>query len=181
MKPRFGMLAVGCAIAAVPISFLSLRLVWEQTFLSWERGPQMVGFSLMHAGIGIVLILTLCAGLLWAVITLVVAAVPGKQRHATNFAAAFAVIVLALPTFVPYGFWIRLFAPRIAATPYGPDFLVHMAAFGDISAVDALLEAGVPINSSNQSGIRAIEASANEKQSAMRDHLAIRGGSDKRF
>ena len=29
-------------------AMLSARLIWEQTVWTWERGPQMVGFSLAH-------------------------------------------------------------------------------------------------------------------------------------
>jgi hypothetical protein len=29
-------------------AILAARLIWEQTVWTWERGPQMVGFSLAH-------------------------------------------------------------------------------------------------------------------------------------
>jgi hypothetical protein len=32
-------------IAAAPLYF---RLLWEQTYLTWQKGPQMIGFSLAH-------------------------------------------------------------------------------------------------------------------------------------
>jgi hypothetical protein len=41
---------------------LAARLVWEQTVWSWDRGPQRVGFSLMHSGLGVLLILALYGG-----------------------------------------------------------------------------------------------------------------------
>jgi hypothetical protein len=35
--------------ASLPLAIaLSARLLWEKTVWTWTRGPQMVGFSLMH-------------------------------------------------------------------------------------------------------------------------------------
>jgi hypothetical protein len=140
----------------------------------------MVGFTLMHT-VGIIVIPLFFAALLWAVITLIVALVSSRQRRAVNLVSALVVIALALPVFAPYGFWVRMFASRIAGGPHAVSFLVHMAALGDIPAVDALLNAGVPINASNNIGLRAIEAAENEKKHEMHDYLAKRGGTDKRF
>jgi hypothetical protein len=181
MRKRFSIFAIGCAIAVVPVALLSWRLIWEQTSLSWERGPQMVGFSLMHSGLGIILVLALYAALLWAGVTLVFALASPKHRRALNFAAAALVVLVAVPALAPYGLWVRLFASKIAGSPHASEFLVHMAALGDITAVRALLDAGVPINGSNKSGLRAIEAATNAKQRAMREYLLTRGGNDKRL
>ena len=50
-----------------------------------------------------------------------------------------------------------------------------MAALGSRTAVEALLEHGVPINSSNRQGIRPIVAAENANQPAMREYLVRRG------
>ena len=44
----------GFYIAFVPPALFALDMVWENTLLSWERGPQMIGFSLLHT-VGIIL------------------------------------------------------------------------------------------------------------------------------
>src|SRR5579862_1970345 len=54
-------------------AILAARLIWEQTALSVQRGPQMVGFSLIHSGIGALLFLGPLAGIAWAVATAVAA------------------------------------------------------------------------------------------------------------
>jgi hypothetical protein len=46
--------------------YLVLRIVWEETLLTWRQGPQMVGFSLAHTGPLIPLLLSLAlAGSGW--------------------------------------------------------------------------------------------------------------------
>src|SRR5262245_6235141 len=44
---------------------LATRLVWEQTVWTWKRGEQMVGFSLMHSGVGALLVLAVIASTVW--------------------------------------------------------------------------------------------------------------------
>ena len=51
-------------------SVLAARLVWEQAWLTWQSGPQMVGFALAHGG-GIFLILAPVLLLLWLTIVVV--------------------------------------------------------------------------------------------------------------
>lgn len=70
---------------------------------------------------------------------------------------------------------MQLFAPRIAAGPYAVEFLVHMAALGKLSAVEALLDRGVPVNASGKDGIRPLVAAENANQPAMREYLVSRG------
>jgi hypothetical protein len=41
-----------CAILGS--AMLAGRLIWEMTLLTWERGPQMIGFTLAH-GAGVLL------------------------------------------------------------------------------------------------------------------------------
>jgi hypothetical protein len=40
------------------------RIAWEKTIWTWSRGPQMVGFSLMHIHPGFFVAGLLCCGLL---------------------------------------------------------------------------------------------------------------------
>jgi hypothetical protein len=39
---------------------LAARLLWEKTVWTWTRGPQMVGFSLMHIHPGLAIFGILC-------------------------------------------------------------------------------------------------------------------------
>ena len=82
----------------------------------------------------------------------------------------------ALPVFVPYGVWVEIYAGRIARGEHAAAFLVHMAGQGEIRAVRALLDEGVPIDARNPRGLRAIDAAERQRQSEMRRFLVARGG-----
>jgi hypothetical protein len=61
-------------LCAAPFALLfATRIAWEKTFLPWARGPQMVGFSLMHIHPVFFLIGALCSYwlLLWLAIAIV--------------------------------------------------------------------------------------------------------------
>jgi len=141
---------IGAPLVAATWAYAA-RLVWEQTVLSWERGPQMVGFSLMHSGLGLLFVPAFYAGFLWLGITLIVAtrtrSLGGKSGLAMLLAFLLAWGVLA----VPYGFWQRLFIDK-----YSPaqaiDFFTHAAATGDLRTVEAFLDRGIDINSQSIDG-----------------------------
>jgi hypothetical protein len=171
--------STGFYFAVVPPAFLATRLVWENTALSWEHGPQMVGWVLLHT-IGIVLFPAILLSLVWALSTVVVPLFT-RRWLLGNLVGAATIVALVGVASLPYGFWVKAFAGRIAAGPHAVEFLVHMSALGDLSAVEALLDHGVPINESSREGLRAIEAAENAKQAAVRAYLASRGGTDKRF
>jgi hypothetical protein len=96
---------------------LAARLVWEQTVWSWDRGPQMVGFALMHSGLGVLLILAFHSGLIWPGIFLIAAvftrSLGGKPGVSLLLAYTFAWGVIA----IPYGFWQRMFIDKCSPTP----------------------------------------------------------------
>jgi hypothetical protein len=171
--------STGFYLAAAPSLLLAARLLWENTVLSWERGPQMIGWALVHT-VGLVLFPAVLLSLIWALSTVVVPVFTGRWRLGNLLGAAAIVSSLGLAS-LPYGFWVKAFAGRIAAGPHAVEFLVHMAALGELSAVQALLDRGVPINESNRDGLRAIEAAENAKQIEVRAYLASRDGTDKRF
>lgn len=171
--------SLGFYLAVAPPALLSARLGWENTALSWERGPQMIGWSLMHT-VGIVLLPAVLFSLLWALSAVVVPLFNGKWRLA-NLLGALSIVAMVAVASIPYGFWVKVFASRIAAGPHAIEFLVHMSALGELSAVKALLDHGVPINESDRQGVRAIEAAANAKQAEVQAFLEARGGTDKRF
>jgi hypothetical protein len=141
----------------------------------------MIGFSLMHSGTGIVLLFAFYAALGWGALTIVLAIFSPKRRNLTNIAGVLVITIAAALIFAPSGVWVRLFAGRLAQGPHATEFLVDMAGLGDIKAVEALLDKGVPINASDSRGLRPIEAAQNANQIAMRDFLAKRGATDKRF
>ncbi len=76
MKRNFPSALKYIGIPLVSVTWiLAARLVWEQTVWSWARGPQMVGFSLAHSGLGLLLVLGVLAGLVWVVAVLIAAGI----------------------------------------------------------------------------------------------------------
>src|SRR5438876_5175713 len=54
-RVRWWLLALG-VIPLIGTALLAGRLIWEQTVWTWERGPQMVGFSLAHGSSAVLLL-----------------------------------------------------------------------------------------------------------------------------
>jgi hypothetical protein len=151
---------------------LAAELASEQTFLSWNRGPQMVGFSLAH-GPGIFLIFGTLAGLIWVIAALfamlVTRSFGGKIMLVELVAYALAwVVILA-----PYGFWQRLFIWKFTPTQ-AADFFTYAAATGDQKTVKAFLARGVPINTQTRNGT-ALHGAAVEGDLEMIEYLIQQG------
>jgi len=163
---------IGYAIVAAS-GVLAVRLVWEQTALSWARGPQMVGFSLMHTGLGIPLLLAFYAGLLWAGAVLIAFIVTRSLGNKVivglliTYGLAWAVVA------TPYGFWQRLFIEKFSPSQ-ATDFFTHAAATGDRKTVEAFLGHGVDINTQGRYGT-ALHGAAVEGELETMEFLIAHG------
>jgi hypothetical protein len=64
----------------LPFAGLEIRLLWEQTWLTWTQGRQMIGFSLMHVYPGLLILGVLGAigTALWVLVAIIVLAL---RRH----------------------------------------------------------------------------------------------------
>src|SRR5215831_18447304 len=137
------------AVACVWV--LASRLVWEQSVWTWDRGAQMVGFSLMHSGLGVLLVLAVLVSLVWPVVVVVAAAITrstgGRKTLIllTVYGLGWALIL------TPYGFWQRLFIEKFPP-PQAIELMTYAAAGGDLRTVRAFLHAGVPINAQGRHG-----------------------------
>jgi hypothetical protein len=141
-----------CALAA--------RLAWEQTVLSWNRGPQMIGFSLMHSGAGVLLWAAFVVASLWLVTMLVLVGIRrtfgGRFGLVTISVCAVSLAAISLP----YSWWQIMFASRLAEGPYAADFLATSAARGEQRVVKALLANGVDVHARTHNGSTALHAAA---------------------
>jgi hypothetical protein len=131
-----------------------LREVYEQTVLSWDAGPQMVGFSALHSG-PIFALMSLAALLVLFVTTValtvlaLVKKVTGTRKPLNKWSLvglslAWMLVLLSLPS---YGFWKLVFIDRIMAGGHAQEFLVDAASRGDLRVVKALVERGVSVDS----------------------------------
>jgi len=160
--PRF------LALLGIPFSviaaLLAIRLIWEQTVLTWEQGPQMVGWSLMHDEVGVVALVALWISFLWIVPTLVMGIVRRGfgGRLGTVVVSLYATSVLAL--LVPYSWWQLAFTSKLAHSPHAADFLTVAAGGGHEANVKALLSSGVPVDAESYSGSTALHSAASTGQ-----------------
>lgn len=84
------------ALPLIGAALLAGRMVWEQTVWTWERGPQMIGFALVH-GSGAILLLAPFLLILWMIIALVMIVVNLVRKH-----------IIDTPTLIAFGFSLLL-------------------------------------------------------------------------
>src|SRR5580700_4126552 len=116
VRVRWWLLVLG-VIPLIGTALLAGRLIWEQTVWTWERGPQMVGFSLAHGSYAVLLLAPFLLAL-WAAVALVLIVVNlfKKRRidRPTLIAFVLALLLFSLD-FLPSGFWQRLFIREMAS------------------------------------------------------------------
>jgi hypothetical protein len=156
-------LVVTGVIISTGSGVLAARLIWEQTVWTWERGPQMVGFSLVH-GPGIFLILFPFLLVLWTV-PVVVRTVRSLARRNRITQARWICLALVFVLFVllslPDVFWQRVFISRMAASHHAGDLIVYAAYGGHSGTVKAYISHGVPVDITDRGDRRtALHAAA---------------------
>ena len=106
------------------------RLIWEETVWTWERGPQMVGFSLAH-GSGALLLLSPVLLTAWTAIVIALTIwnmIRKKQVSRKRWAALGLILSILVLGSMPEGFWQRAFIKRMAASPRAGDVLLYAAS-----------------------------------------------------
>jgi hypothetical protein len=159
----------GAAVARLPVwsritgvlffvgtAILFARLIWEETVWTWERGPQMVGFSLAH-NTGAILFAFPLVLIIWttSLIALTVWNLTKKKRISrTRWVALGMIISLFVLGGLPEGYWQRAFIGRMAASPRAGDLLLYAAYRGDAGTVQGLVSHGVPVNATDRASWR---------------------------
>jgi len=120
------------ALFFVGTAMLFARLIWEETVWTWERGPQMVGFSLAHKS-GVVLFVFPFLLIIWTVIVIVVTVwnlARKKRVSRTRWVALGMIISLFILGGLPEGYWQRAFISQMAASdmPAICCFMQHIEA-----------------------------------------------------
>ena len=139
-------------MASAGTLILAARFVWEETVWTWERGPQMIGFSLAH-GPGVFLLLFPLILILWIVlfVVLVLRNVVKKKRIARRIWVGAALLLLPLVILMlPERFWQRAFIARMASSPRAGDLLMTAAGAGDRRTVKAFISHGVPVDAKDK-------------------------------
>jgi hypothetical protein len=128
------------------------RLIWEQTVWTWELGPQMVGFSLAH-GDGALLFVFPFLLILWIAVVAILtirSLIKKNSIRAMRWVGLSFVVSLFVLMELPSGYWERLFASRMAASPRAGDLVMYAAAQGDLGTVKALISHGVRVDSTDR-------------------------------
>lgn len=144
---------------------LAARLTWEQTFLTWDRGPQMVGFSLAHTGGVLALFLFACLALsyLWVFATLILLiwySIRGRRprgSHFLQFGLLAGTVGLLL---VPYGFWQWVGVRTVGPRGHEASYFASAAGEGDFRLVKTLLAQNVAIDIQEPDGGTALRGAA---------------------
>jgi hypothetical protein len=155
--------------------------VYEQTVLTWLRGPQMTGFSIVHLHpflliLGSAGILLVHFWLAWFVFQNVKRRLQrrgwlGRQR--TVLAVLSAILLVLL--YIPYPWWTSL-TLMVAGPGQGALELLASAALEEQqSLVDELLSRGVAIDEKDRDGDTALETACRNHHTGMADYLVKRG------
>jgi hypothetical protein len=139
-------------LPAAGAALLASRIVYESTFLTWQRGLQMVGFSVMHSSVGMIGLLALLLAMLWAIVVAVVAA----YRRAWPSRGQILLIVIVALSFgllrIPYGYWKLLTVKICGVERVTPGWLTYAAAKGEKRLLQHLIANGFDINTRNGGG-----------------------------
>ena len=128
---------------------IPIRINYEATFLTWERGPQMIGFSFMHT-YGIICFL---AALFLAAMTLIsaieiVIRLFGKsvitKRHILILAISLFIIALNL---IPYRYAQSIMIYKYGLPEDVKGFFEQKAFEGDLDNMELLLKKGFKTDS----------------------------------
>jgi len=130
---------------------LSLRLMYEQTVLTWRDGWQMVGFSLAHVIPGLLIIGivgAICAHV-YLVVLLVLTALNrlrGRPLLHPNLLLVFGLVAMTGVLYVPYAGWITLLVTIRGPGQHGNSYLNFAAAEHHLHLVKTLVDSGVPVD-----------------------------------
>src|SRR5262245_45477822 len=135
---------------------LVLRLVYEQTVLTWRDGEQMVGFALAHAHTGLLLggLMSVMAGVVYLLLITVVSVLRwfrGERLH-LNVVPAAGLVLLFGALLIPYEIWMVLGVRLGVAQAHQAQYLVHGAGSGHKYLVNAVLRNGAAVDAIGYSG-----------------------------
>jgi hypothetical protein len=155
-RPSMALVAIGVP-AVLFTAILAGRMLWEETFLTFRQGPQMLGFSLAH-GRGALLFLAPFLLCLWLFVALITTAVCLWRKRSQSrwywLTLASAIVTLGVLS-IPPAFWQWAFIGTFEKSPHAGDLMVYAAAEGDVRTVLGYLEHGVPVAATNYEGSTA--------------------------
>jgi hypothetical protein len=160
---------------AIGAALFAGRIVYESTFLTWQQGLQMVGFSMMHGGPGVVGFFALLLGILWAIVVTLVAV---HRRTWMSRSQALLIVVVALSyglARIPYGYWKLLTVKICGIERVTPGWLTYAAAKGEKPLLQHLIANGFDINTRNGGGESLLTIAKRAGHTGMSEWLTTHG------
>jgi hypothetical protein len=178
-KPHRSALRFFGLVAVVMSTPLVLRLVYEQTSLTWREGWQMIGFSIAHVhpellilgGLGLLGLHVFIIA--WFVVS-VLARLRGSHASVQNMPLAAISAAVLLLVYVPYAAWVTLLVRTVGPGQHGDSLLSFAAAEHHVILARTLLRRGVAIDST-YSGYTALNAACVGKDLEMARFLVSTG------
>jgi hypothetical protein len=143
-------LSIGFYLSWIGAIIIPIRINYEATFMTWERGPQMIGFSFMHT-YGACCML---AALLLAFFTLILAIdmtvrLFKKNNIAKKQITIFTISVLIIGlNFIPYKYAQSIMIYKYGLPKDVKGFFEQKAFEGDLDNMKLLLKKGFKTDSS---------------------------------
>jgi hypothetical protein len=180
LQPRSALDIFGLLSITLSFPFV-LRLIYEETILTWNQGWQMVGFSVAHVfplllimgGLGIIgmhIFLAIWLG------RLLLDRVRARNSSPRNMALAAVAGILILLVYIPYSSWIALLVRTGGPGNQGVSFLRFAVSDNNERLARLLLKKGVPVDG-RYSGDTALNAACVGKDLEIA-HLLLSSGAD---
>lgn len=154
------LLVSGVVILLASSPFLA-RILYEEVILTYEQGPQMLGFSMMHImpTVMILGILSLIALHIWILIAIAEIACAAwkhqRVRRAVEFVLAVALLSVLL-AYIPYGWWRFLLFQTVGPGKHGGSQLSFAAVSDELYNVRALVGYGIRVDALEDGGTTAL-------------------------
>ena len=158
---------------------LGFELVYEQTILTWQNGPQMVGFSLAHIHGEFLAVGMLATLMVHAWLAIFIGLALYRLSHGVRISVGgwmqFVALTLgAIMFYVPYSGWQLLTIKLAGPGRRAADQLVDAAGSDRRYLLEMLLRSGVPVDARGYSGT-ALNASCLAGHMELARHLTAQG------
>ncbi len=128
-----------------------LRIVYEETVLTWVNGPQIVGFAIFHGAMPLYLVaffIGVGGGFLWLLASLVLLIRRKFRIPLLDWVPIVLLLALAGLLSISQGTWVELMLRIAGRSTYEYAFMVNAAAEGNQRLVKYILDKGYDLEGS---------------------------------
>ncbi len=129
-------------------------MVYEQSYLTWERGLQNTGFSLAHQALGFFILGVLSSGLthVWLLVVAALVVASKRFRPLTTFQSAViaATVLTVAMDYIPYLWWQRLVVQIPGSRVSRSDIFLEAAGEGRLGTAKTYFPPNADLKSINK-------------------------------